>query len=129
MRIRASRSSVKLREQRSRLQLGQEKGKVSITTRAREKNRSKSESKQGLVVSRQSNSARHRISCLRISSEHENQSCRSSAKLQEQRSRLQLGQEKGKVSIATRARERKSLDRNEGERKDRNEGESKQGLV
>ena len=42
---------------------------------------------------------------------------------------MQLGQEKGKVSIATRARERKRLDRNEGERKDRNEGESKQGLA
>ena len=34
-----------------------------------------------------------------------------------------------RVSIATRARERESLDRNEGERKDRNEGESKQGLI
>jgi hypothetical protein len=34
-----------------------------------------------------------------------------------------------KVSIATRARERERLDRNEGERKDRNEGEIKHGLV
>ena len=34
-----------------------------------------------------------------------------------------------RVSIATRARERESLDRNEDERKDRNKGESKQGLV
>ena len=41
-------------EEGSRLQPGQEKGEVSIATRAREKNRNKGESKQGLAVSRQS---------------------------------------------------------------------------
>ncbi|KAI5399562.1 hypothetical protein KIW84_064772 [Lathyrus oleraceus] len=51
---RAKHSSANYGNKGSRLQLGQEKGKVSIATRAREKNRNKGKSKQGLVVSRQS---------------------------------------------------------------------------
>ena len=51
---------------------GKRKGR-SQSQRGREKRK--------VNVSRQSNSIRHHISCLRISSGHENQSCRSSAKL------------------------------------------------